>query len=90
MSSSYNKTFAFGYCKKCGKVLEYTPIELITNEWATGCISNGQTRTRELQKSLSQNSNICRDCIIKVRNARIKKFLSFPRLISKKFIRSQK
>jgi hypothetical protein len=87
MSSSYINKVSYGTCKRCGKVLAYTPIALIAREATTGCISYGQTQTRELQKSLAHNSNICRECIIAVRDVRIKKFLSLPRLIFKKLIR---
>jgi hypothetical protein len=84
MSSSVGKSISVGLCKRCGKVIEFSPVTIISREIDPPCLSFGESSVRELQSELHKNAKYCRKCSKEVRRALFRRLLSLPMLIVKR------
>ena len=83
MSSSVGKSTAVGLCKRCGNVIEFSPVTIISREIDPPCLSTGESSVRELQSELHKNAKYCGECSKEVRRALFRRLLSLPKLIIK-------
>ncbi|MDF2591696.1 MAG: hypothetical protein K0S75_1162 [Clostridia bacterium] len=83
MSGSKGKSVAVGLCKRCGKIIEYSPITIINREINPPCLSFGESSVKEVQNELYKNAKYCGECSKEVRSAFFRKLLSLPKLIFK-------
>jgi hypothetical protein len=86
VSCSAGKSIAVGLCKRCGKVIEFNPVTVISREIGPPCISFGESSVRELQNELHKNAKYCGECSKEMHRALIKRLVSLPKL----FIKRQK
>lgn len=84
MSGSEGKSVTVGLCKRCGKVIEFNPVTIISREIDPPCLSFGESSVREAQNELHKNARYCGECSKKVRRAFFRKLLSLPQLIFKR------
>lgn len=84
MSSCGSKPIAVGLCKRCGKVIEYTPVKVICRNLGPSCISHGEYNLIEYQRALYSNAKYCSECSKEARRALFKRLLSIPKQIIKR------
>jgi hypothetical protein len=79
MSSSVNKSIAVGLCKRCGKIIEFSPVTILRRDYYPSCMSFGEASLKELQSELHKNAKYCGECSKEVRRALFRRLCSLPK-----------
>ena len=89
MSKSFfsNNDAVSGYCRKCGKSLNWGSTSMIAMENTTSCMVSANHHIQELQTNVAKNTRYCSTCRTKINDDIILNIVLFPFTVIKLIIK---